>query len=142
VSFRGSLVLATLLLVACRDRDPDAAIRAEFGVRYGGDIQDRSTLPLELDASKQELGLRVTFPAPLARSRRLRWEFERPSAERAPDGGVLYAAELGETELKPGERRADAKLSFRKADRPGVFRIRVRVDERVVLERAIQVVAP
>ena len=136
------MVVVATLLVACRDREPDADIRAEFGVRYGGDIQDRSTLPLELDASKQELGLRVTFPAPLTRARKLRWEFERPSTERAPDGGVLYAAELGETELKPGERRADAKLSFRKADRPGVFRIRVRVDERVVLERAIQVVAP
>jgi hypothetical protein len=135
--------LAGLLLLlaagACRGAD-DAAPRAEFGVLFGGDIQDRERLPLELDRAKQELGLRVTFAEPVRRPTRISWEVERPSALRGLDGGVTRAAELGSLTLSSGERRADASFAFRAGDPPGAWRVRIRVEDRVVLERGFEVV--
>lgn len=130
------------LALSCHRGEQSDVERVEFGVLYGGDIQDRASMPLELDPAKQELALRVSFREPVHRERLVRWEFERPISDRkAPDGGTLFSAELGEVPVHVGERRADAKLAFRKSDRPGTFRIRVRLDDRVVLERALAVVA-
>jgi hypothetical protein len=98
-------------------------------------------IPLELDPARQELGVRVTFRTPIERDTRVSWELERPSRQRAVDGGLLYAAEIGETRARVGERRAEGKLRFRPGDSIGSWRIRVRVDQNVVLERRFQVVA-
>jgi hypothetical protein len=127
--------------VSCRRPATQPGVeRTEFGVLFGGDIQDRNVIPLELDPAKQELGVRVTFGAPLARDTRVSWELERPTKERSSDGGLLYAAELGETRARSGERRAEGKLRFRRGDPLGTWRVRVRVDDTVVLERQFQVV--
>ncbi|HYO94036.1 MAG TPA: hypothetical protein VER33_05965, partial [Polyangiaceae bacterium] len=54
--------IALGLAAGCKaQRDPLALERTEFGVVFGGDIQDRDVIALELDARRQELGLRVTF---------------------------------------------------------------------------------
>lgn len=140
-----SALLAVLVwgASACRSRSMNSEIeRVEFGVLYGGDIQDRTTIPLELDATRQELALRVTFRAPLERERIVQWELERPASQRGADGGALFAAELGELRAHPGERRAEAKLAFRRGDLPGAWRLFVRLDGRVVLERSLTVSAP
>lgn len=139
----GLVVLLALVgaFGACRKSDPPTP-RAEFGVLFGGDIQDRSTIPLELEPERQDLALRVTFPAPLEREALVSWELERPTKQRAPDGGIAYAAEIGERRARRGERRVDAKLRFRRGDPVGTWRVRVRVDDQVILERAFQVVEP
>jgi hypothetical protein len=138
----GQLALA-LLCTGCPNRrqDPDLE-RVEFGVLFGGDIQDRKVIPLELDSARQELALRVTFVAPLSRERVVSWELERPSSQRSADGGMLFAAELGEIKAGPGERRAEAKVAFRRGDLPGTWRLHVRLDGRSVLERAFTVGEP
>jgi hypothetical protein len=133
---RGRALLLLGFALSCQRGERSEIERAEFGVLYGGDIQDRTSV-------QQELALRVSFREPVRRERLVRWEFERPIGDRkAPDGGALFSAELGEVPVHVGERRADAKLAFRKSDRPGTFRIRVRVDDKVVLERAFEVVPP
>lgn len=124
------------------ESDPLALERAEFGVVFGGDIQDREVIALELDPRRQELGLRVTFREPLPRAVRVSWELEKPTRQRAADGGMLYAAELGERRAQSGERRMEARLAFRSSDGPGTWRVRVRVDGRVVHERTFEVVDP
>jgi hypothetical protein len=138
-----ALVAFALLASACPKRQQDPELeRVEFGVLFGGDIQDRSAVPLELDSARQELSLRVTFRAPLTRERVVSWELERPAAQRAPDGGAQFAAELGEIRARPGERRAEAKIAFRRGDLPGVWRLHVRIDGHLVLERTITVSEP
>lgn len=133
-------VFAPLALASLGCGREDAVPRAEFGVLYGGDIQDRRRLALELDRAKQELGLRVTFPEPVTRPARVSWEIERPSTVRGLDGTPTRAAELGSLTLNPGERRADASFAFRAGDAPGAWRVRISVDGAVVLDRTIEVV--
>jgi hypothetical protein len=138
---RGWLVLLWLGLVSCRSTD-ESRPRAEFGVLFGGDIQDRERLVLEADPSKQELGVRVTFAEPVTRATRVSWEVERPSEVRGLDGGTTRAAELGNVTLGAGERRADGKFVFRAGDPPGSWRVRVLVDGQSVLDRSFEVVLP
>jgi hypothetical protein len=131
--------LLTSVLGACRSPAADSdVLRVEFGVPFGGDIQDRAQIPLDLET--RELSLRVTFREPLAKERRLSWELERPSSARGSDGGMLFAAELGEARVGKGESRAEAKLAFRRSDPPGPWRIVVRLDGRTVLDRHFEVV--
>lgn len=137
---RALLVALGLSCVGCprQHEDPDLE-RVEFGVLFGGDIQDREVIPLELDPARQELALRVTFRAPLARERVVSWELERPAHQKGADGGALFAAQLGEIRARIGERRAEAKLAFRRGDLPGTWRVHVRIDGRSALERTFTV---
>ncbi|HET9960483.1 MAG TPA: hypothetical protein VFQ61_38700, partial [Polyangiaceae bacterium] len=84
----GALLLSCVLLASScrRGTDRNTEPRIEFGVLFGGDIQDRPVIPLELDASRQELALRVTFPEPVQRERRVRFELERPPAPNREKG--------------------------------------------------------
>jgi hypothetical protein len=135
-----ALVAAAALLVGCRGK-PTELEAVEFGVLFGGDIQDRETIPLELDPARQELAVRVTFREPVRVERVIKWELERPTTKRGSDAGLLYAAELGEIRARPGERRAESKLKLRAGDLPGTWRVRVRIDGDVVLERSFRVSA-
>lgn len=137
----GPFVLSLALLVACRNPAPDSEVeRVEFGVPFGGDIQDRKRIPLDLEG--HELALKVTFREPLASERVMTWELERPTNSRGSDGGALFAAELGEAKVRRGERSAEAKLALRRGDLPGPWRIRVRLDGRTLLDRRFDVTEP
>jgi hypothetical protein len=138
-----ALVFCASAGLSCHHAGNDADVeRAEFGVLFGGDVQDRTSIPLELDSTRQELAIRVTFRRPLETDRLLNWELERPTSKHGPDGGVLYAAELGQIRARAGERRAEAKLSFHPGDPAGEWRVRVRLDRSVILERSFEVTAP
>lgn len=137
----GWLALGACMFLGCRGEKADSDVeRVEFGVPFGGDIQDRKQIPLDLES--HELALRVTFRAPLTHERALAWELERPSTLRGADGGSLFAAELGEARVSPGERSAEAKLAIRRGDLPGPWRIRVRLDGRTLLDRKFEVTEP
>jgi hypothetical protein len=56
--------------------------------------------------------------------------------------GALFEAELGEIQAHVGEQRAEAKISFRRGDSPGNWRLHVRLDGRVVLDRTFTVGEP
>lgn len=140
---RQALLSACLAVAGCRSLSEEPARpKAEFGVLFGGEIQDRPTIPLELESERQELALRVTFPRPLERETLVSWELEKPTKQRTADGSTAFAAELGERRARRGERSVDAKLHFRRGDPLGTWRIRVRVNGQVVLERSFQVVEP
>lgn len=138
---RLGVIIALGASSACRSeaRDPDVE-RVEFGVPFGGDIQDRPKIPLDVEPA--ELALRVTFREPQRRQRSLSWELERPANSRGTDGGLLFSAELGEAHVAVGESQAEAKLSLRRNDLPGPWRIRVRLDGRSLFERKFEVTEP
>lgn len=134
--FRMLLFLVGTLTCRSEQADPP---RAEFGVLYGGDIQDRAQIPLELSPEKQEIGLRLTFPTPLTEDAVVSWELERPTRQKGVDSGIAYAAELGEQRVRRGESRVDVKLRFRKGDPLGTWRIRIHLNRKLVLERPFEV---
>jgi hypothetical protein len=137
LAFAGPAVAAVL---ACARPSDAPTLDAKFGVFFGGQVQEREELPLVLDRTRQSHGIRLDFRDPPERPLRVTWEVEKPSAAKLEDAGKLV--EYGETKTRPGEERLEIPLAFRANDRPGAWRVRVSVAERVVLDRAFKVVPP
>jgi len=135
-----------LSLLACQSKpDPDPLVeRAAFGVFFGGQIQDRRDLPFELDPAKQSVGIRIDFREPLARPVRLGWEIARPLSAKATkgDASVDQVTEVGETAARVGERRLDVPVLLRQGQVLGSWHVRVKVDERTVIDRDVRVFDP
>ena len=122
------------------EQDPLVA-RAAFGVFFGGQIQDRKELPFELDPAKQALGIRVDFREPLTHQARLSWEIERPLNTKTSkaDAGLDRVTEVGEARARVGERRLDVPVLLRQGQVLGSWHVRVKVDERTVIDRDVLV---
>jgi len=138
-------VLALFLLGCSRPPERDPLVdRAAFGVFFGGQIQDRNELPFELDRAKQSCGIRVDFRAPLARSVQVRWEIARPLSAKAAkaDAGADQVTEVGEAAARVGERRLDVPVLLRQGQVLGSWHVRVKVDERPVIDRDVLVFDP
>jgi hypothetical protein len=133
-------VLAALALAGCEKPSEAPALDARFGIFFGGQVQEREELPLVLDRTRQSHGIRLDFREPPERPLRVAWEIEKPSTEKLEDAGKLV--EYGEFKTRAGESRLEIPLAFRATDRPGSWRVRVTVAERVVLDRAFRVVPP
>jgi hypothetical protein len=133
--------LAALALLGCAKPSDAPMLDARFGVFFGGQVQEREELPLVLDRTRQSHGIRLDFHDPPDRPLRVTWEIEKPAAAKAlEDAGKLV--EYGETKTRAGEQRLEIPLAFRQNDRPGSWRVRVSVAERVVLDRPFRVVPP
>jgi hypothetical protein len=119
--------------------------RAAFGVFYGGQIQERSEIPLELDRTKQMQGLRIDFRSPLQKPVRVAWELDLPALRSAPktssEGRSGRRVKLDETTVPAGRDRFERTFDFAPTDPTGTWRIKVAVEDRVVLERAFAVVS-
>ena len=143
---------ATLLglgLLACEARRGAAAqtTGAEFGILYGGQVQEREQIPFELDASRQRLGFRLTQSPPAARALEVRWELGKPGkGRRQADSQGRKArprqVQLGRSHFRPGEAVFEQVLPFAPDDPLGLWNIRVLVDDRVVLDRPFLVFDP
>lgn len=117
--------------------------RAAFGVFFGGQIQDRKELPFELDQTKQSVGIRIDFRAPLARSVPVTWEIARPIAKsKKGDMASDRVVEVGDAAARVGEARLDVPLSLRQGQGLGAWHVRVKVDGRQVIDRDVLVFDP
>ncbi|MCC6213895.1 MAG: hypothetical protein IT376_03440 [Polyangiaceae bacterium] len=107
---------------------------------WGGQVQSRATLPLELDRSRQRIGFRVDFPRPLTTETLLEWELEMPATRRrpAPTGRITR---LGQVKVPPGRLRVEQETPLEADDPPGTWRVRILAGGEVVLERSFEVVA-
>jgi hypothetical protein len=140
------LVVCAFGLLGCQskpERDP-LVERAAFGVFFGGQIQDRKELPFELDPAKQSCGIRVDFREPLSRSVKLSWEIARPLSAKASksDAGSDHVTEVGEVAARVGELRLDVPVLLRQGQVLGSWHVRVKVDERAVIDRDVLVFDP
>jgi hypothetical protein len=131
-------LLVALALLGCDKPSAAPTLDAKFGVFFGGQVQERDELPLVLDRTRQSHGIRLDFREPPERPLRVAWEIEKPTPGKLEDAGKLV--EYGETRARIGEERLEIPLAFRATDRPGAWRVRVTVAERVVLDRAFRVV--
>ena len=136
----------SLALLGCPAKsDPDPLVeRAAFGVFFGGQIQDRKELPFELDPAKQLCGIRIDFHAPLSHAVPVGWEIARPISSRAAknDAGSEQVVEVGNASARVGESRLDVPISLRQGQVLGTWHLRVKVDDRVVIDRDVLVFDP
>ena len=147
---RLGLALASLLglvVLGCpakSERDP-LVERASFGVFFGGQIQDRKELPFELDQTKQRIGVRIDFRAPLVSAVPVAWEIARPLSGKSKnkgDAATDQVVEVGEANARVGESRLDVPLSLRQGQVLGNWHVRVKVDGRQVIDRDVLVFDP
>ncbi|HEX9621436.1 MAG TPA: hypothetical protein VF989_14935 [Polyangiaceae bacterium] len=134
MSRRGWL-LVVLLAAACRDRagSESPLVRAELGVFFGGQVQERHAIPFEVDRARQTQGFRVELRGAGDRPVTVRWEIDRPASRGE------RVAELGRAELAASERRFDREIPFKPGDPLGIWNVRVLVDDVLVLDRAVEV---
>ena len=140
----GALALG-LLGCSKSDQAEDPLVeRASFGVFFGGQIQDRKELPFELDSTKQRIGIRIDFRAPLAHSVPVAWEIARPVGGKAKksDAAADHVVEVGDAAARVGEARLDVPLSLRQGQGIGIWHVRVKVDGRQVIDRDVLVFDP
>jgi hypothetical protein len=131
------LVALGLLALACRRDAPGLVQIGEFGVFFGGQVQELKEIAKELDPARQQHGFRLTFRGPLTQDVAVSWEISLP----APDKGGPRAANVGQTMAKAGQSVLDVPLSFRPTDPLGSWHAKVTAAGVVVIDRDFQVVA-
>jgi hypothetical protein len=131
-----------LTLGACEARSAAATVSAtaEFGVFYGGQVQERDEIPLELDPVRQKVGFRLTLSPPPRDALEVSWVLGGPGAgRRVSDGRGRKArarkVQTGRAHFRPGEAVFEQPTPFAPGDPPGLWNIRVQLGEQVVLDR-------
>jgi hypothetical protein len=132
--------LAALAVLGCARAPEPAPVRARFGVFFGGEVQEREEVPLILDRARQNIGVRLEFGDPPAAPVRVSWELEKPTGSDKSGKSQGSVVDYGEASTRPGEPVLDVPLAFRAGDRPGAWRIRVKLDGKSVLDRGFKVV--
>lgn len=135
-----ALSLAIVLGAACQRAPASLVQEAEFGVFFGGQVQELKEIPKQLDAARQQHGIRLSFRAPLTRAVKVVWELSLPVPDKGPAGP--RAALVGEAIARVGERRLDVPLAFRPNDPLGLWHAKVTADGAVVIDRDFTVVPP
>ena len=150
---RPALLVASLAVaLGCARRDPPAFVKtAKLGVFYGGQVQERTDVPFELDPAKQTQGFRVEFSERLATDTEVDWQLDVPKADpdrrkkpRAP-GSLATPPRTslsGKDVARAGERLLDHVIEFHPGDPLGLWNVRVVVRGKVVIDRPIEVFDP
>jgi len=149
---RGGVALAALLVLGCGRRPaadglPGPTARAEFGIFYGGQVQERDQIPLEPDRTRQRQGIRLDFDGPLPREVTVSWEIDMPGDTRGVRdargrAGRGRLVKLDEARVPAGRTRFDQTIELLPDDPMGTWNIRVRVDGEIVIDRPFEVVRP
>lgn len=134
------LALLVALTTGCRKDGAPPPIRAEFGVFFGGQVQEREEIELRRGGSGLVHGIRLDFADPPDRALSVTWELEKP--DPAAKGGDGKLVEYGKVSSRAGEPRLDIPLAFKPGDRTGTWHVKASVEGVVVLDREFQVVPP
>src|SRR5688572_22581252 len=92
------LFLLAPLVLACErvDPQPHDLQRAQFGVFFGGEIQELQQVPLEPDHARQAIGIRLTFRTVPNPPLKVHWELAKPrkssGEQKKRDAGAADAA--------------------------------------------------
>jgi hypothetical protein len=146
-----TLVLACACACATEPKARNDAPNAQFGVFFGGQIQERREIPFELDRGKQTLGFRIDFPAPLPRDVPVEWQISAPVTGKrkkvAPgastEAPVVPPPKLSASDVaRTGESRFERTTPLEAGDPTGLWNIRVVAGGRVVIDRPYEVYDP
>jgi hypothetical protein len=131
--------LCALLACACERKGAASLVKqAEFGVFFGGQVQELEVIPKQLDAARQRHGFRLAFSKPLARDIVVAWEISLPQ----PEKGGPRPALVGQATAKAGQAMLDVPLAFRPSDPLGLWHAKVTADGATVIDRDFTVTAP
>ncbi len=132
------LLLPLALDVGCaRKSEQDLVELAQFGVFFGGQVQQLKDIPKQLDAARQRHGFRLTFREQLSRDIPVTWEISLPQ----PEKGGPRPAVVGQATAKSGTDVQDITLAFRPSDPLGLWHAKVTADGSTVIDRDFNVVA-
>jgi hypothetical protein len=134
---------------ACRgvESSNEPTITAEFGIFYGGQVQEREQIPFDLDRTRQTSGFRLRRSTALDQPLEIRWELGMPGSGRAVADSRGRVArprrvQLGRARWRPGEAVFEQVLPFAPGDPPGLWNIRILCGSRAVLDRPFWVYDP
>lgn len=141
-----AIATTTVVALGC-ERRPQAegpVERAEFGVLYGGQIQELDSIPFEIDQSKQTLAIRVELKQPAREELPIRWEVDMPGhTKRVRDRrgrlGRGRLTKLGEGAVRPGAERFDHTFALEPGDPLGLWNVRVIAGDEIVVDRMFEV---
>jgi hypothetical protein len=141
VKRRAALLACIAVLAACND-DERFLESAEFGIFYGGQVQEREQIPFVVDESRQQQGFRLVLARPAKEPMRIRWELSRPGM--VPRGKALPSpedrvTELGEATLPAGQLRFEKRFPFAAGDPLGLWNIRVTAGQHLAIDRPFTV---
>lgn len=125
-----------LCAFACQGGKGDN-VEAEFGVFFGGQVQELKELPKELDPGRQQHGFRLTFRSAPAKDVAVSWELSLPATDKGGPRGAL----VGRATAKAGQSVLDIPLAFRPTDPLGSWHAKLTADGQIVVDRDFQVIA-
>lgn len=137
------LLLAALGVSGCTPTSNSPIERAEFGVLFGGQVQERSEIPFELDASKQTLGFVIALGRPLPKPSTLHWEVSKPGplpASRVPNP-IDRRIELFDAPVAAGQTLIQRSVRLEPGDSLGLWNLRVTLGDQLAIDRSFMVVA-
>jgi len=120
--------------------DSEPRVVGEFGVFYGGQVQERQEIPFELDRTRQVHGFRLELQPPPEHPLEVRWELGLPGSGRVVKDGQgrkarARRAQVGTARWRPGEAQFEQALAFSAGDPLGLWNMRVLVGSQVVIDR-------
>ncbi len=121
----------------------DLPVRAQAGIFFGGQVQNRSEWPLILDKARQTQGFRLEFKQALKEPAQISWEIVHPpvpAKRHSLSSGGPEPSTFNVT-VPEGTERFDQLIPFSDSDRPGAWKLRVNVNGANVLSKSITVVA-
>jgi hypothetical protein len=129
-----------VVLAGCQQRAREGSVeRAEFGIFFGGQVQEREQIPFEPSRARQVQGFRLEFRAPLERDLAIEWEINRPRTSGKRAGNAQASEErlvqLGQAQARVGQTRFEQVLAFKPGDPLGVWNLRVVADGQLVMDR-------
>lgn len=134
-----SWVLWCVALTLSCDREPSVTADARFGIVYGGQLQERTEVPFELNATKQSQALRVTLNEAASEVVHVQWEVTKPGTKDKPQ-----TTEIQHASIAPGTEQLERVIAFVPGDPLGVWNLRVEVtypngEQSLVLDRPFNV---
>jgi hypothetical protein len=136
--------LFVLSLGSCSRRlqPSESCVSAEFGVFFGGQIQQRLEIPFELDSTRQTQGFRLVFDGPLQKPTTVEWSLDYPTLRTGPRGpsNAPRAERTERAALSQDADRFEQMIALRPIDPLGTYDIRVRLDDVIVLDRPFRLV--
>ncbi len=134
------LLGAGMLSCQAPGRVAEPGVVAEFGIFYGGHVQQRQEIPAEVDRTRQLQGFRLRLDPPPLQPLEVRWELGMPGVGRFVQDSQGRRArprkvQLGQARWRPGEAVFEQALPFLPGDPLGLWNIRVLVGSHVVMDR-------
>lgn len=118
---------------------------AEFGVFFGGQVQERDEIPYVLDRTKQTLGFKIVLKQASPRPVLVRWEVSKPGVKPepgAPSDPLTRRTQLFESTLAAEQATFTQHIQMEPGDGLGLWNLRVVLDERVAIDRPFMVYDP